>query len=90
MNAICANCGIEITWQPTVVDGQTYCCLGCSLGGPCSCDYSNLPKVGEFRAVVRRTSVILLATRSGRSETRHEAAASRAADDSGSGVDRRG
>lgn len=66
MNPICTNCGIEITWQPTVVDGHTYCCLGCALGGPCSCDYSNLPKVGEFRAVVCRASVILLSSRSGR------------------------
>jgi len=66
VNPVCANCGIEINWQPTVVDGRTYCCLGCALGGPCSCDYSNLPRVGEFRAVVCYTSVIVLPARSRR------------------------
>ena len=40
----CANCDIRIQWQGTVVDGMTYCCLGCSQGGPCSCDYFNLPR----------------------------------------------
>jgi hypothetical protein len=39
-NLICANCGIEIRWRPTIVDGVPYCCLGCSRGGPCECDYS--------------------------------------------------
>lgn len=64
MNPVCANCGIEIHWQPTIVDGQAYCCLGCALGGPCSCDYSNLPRIGELRALVCHTSVILLSPRS--------------------------
>lgn len=40
----CANCGITITWQPTIVDGRTYCCLGCARGGPCTCDYNHLPQ----------------------------------------------
>ncbi len=40
---LCANCGIVIRWQPTIVDGKTYCCLGCARGGPCECDYENLP-----------------------------------------------
>jgi len=40
----CANCGIEIRWQPTIVDGKTYCCIGCSQGGPCTCDYEHLPQ----------------------------------------------
>ena len=39
----CATCDIEIRWQPTVVDGRSFCCVGCSQGGPCSCDYANLP-----------------------------------------------
>ncbi len=39
----CANGGIEIHWRPTVINGAVYCCLGCSRGGPCDCDYSNLP-----------------------------------------------
>jgi len=36
----CANCDIDILWQPTVVEGKTFCCTGCAAGGPCSCDYS--------------------------------------------------
>jgi len=43
MQVACANCGIEIRWQPTIVDAEAYCCWGCSQGGPCTCDYSNLP-----------------------------------------------
>ena len=70
MRPVCANCGIEIDWQPTVVDGRTYCCLGCALGGPCSCDYSNLPRAGEFRSLVCYTSVILLSSRSAGHEPR--------------------
>jgi hypothetical protein len=49
---ICANCGIEIHWQPTIVDGVAYCCLGCSQGGPCECDYSRLPKANDHTAIV--------------------------------------
>ncbi len=60
METRCENCGILITWQPTVVDGQAYCCLGCAVGGPCSCDYSNLPSLEESRAIVRAASVIML------------------------------
>ena len=43
MQVICANCGIKIRWQPTIIEEKTYCCWGCSQGGPCTCDYSNLP-----------------------------------------------
>ncbi len=49
---VCANCGIVIRWQPTIVDGKTYCCLGCAQGGPCECDYDNLPQPGEMRAMM--------------------------------------
>ena len=48
----CANCKIEIHWQPTVIDGVTYCCLGCSQGGPCTCDYSQLPHDKDGAALV--------------------------------------
>ena len=44
MKWVCANCGIEFDWQPTIVDGRVYCCIGCSQGGPCTCDYSCLPQ----------------------------------------------
>ena len=64
MNTRCENCGILITWQPTVVDAHEYCCLGCAVGGPCSCDYSNLPSPEESRAIVRAASVIVLGSRS--------------------------
>jgi len=49
---ICANCGIEIHWRPTIVDSIAYCCLGCSRGGPCECDYSCLPKTDDHTAIV--------------------------------------
>jgi hypothetical protein len=49
---VCANCGIKVHWQPTVIDGVAYCCLGCSRGGPCECDYSNLPQPGDKVALV--------------------------------------
>ncbi|GHO44758.1 hypothetical protein [Ktedonospora formicarum] len=43
--AYCANCDIEILWPPVVVDGKTFCCVGCVAGGPCSCDYSQYHSV---------------------------------------------
>jgi hypothetical protein len=51
MKMICANCGIEFNWQPTIVDGVVYCCLGCSQGGPCTCDYSCLPQPDDPTAL---------------------------------------
>jgi len=54
---ICANCGIEIRWRPTIVDGVPYCCLGCSRGGPCECDYARLPKTDDHTAMVPFTTV---------------------------------
>jgi hypothetical protein len=49
---ICANCGIEIRWRLTIVDGLPYCCLGCSRGGPCECNYSRLPRTDDHTAIV--------------------------------------
>jgi len=56
----CANCGIIIHWQPTIVDGKVYCCVGCSQGGPCTCDYSHLPRPGETKplAPVGKTGIV--------------------------------
>ncbi|MBC8264663.1 MAG: hypothetical protein H8E47_11135 [Anaerolineales bacterium] len=51
MRAVCANCGIEFNWQPTIVDGAAYCCIGCSQGGPCCCDYSRLPQPDDSTAL---------------------------------------
>ena len=53
---VCANCGIEIHWRPTIVDGVAYCCLGCSQGGPCECDYARLPKINDHTAIVPFTT----------------------------------
>ncbi len=53
---ICANCGIEIRWRPTIVDDVAYCCLGCSRGGPCECDYSRLPRTDDHTAIVPFTA----------------------------------
>lgn len=49
---VCASCGIVIRWQPTIVDGEVYCCLGCAQGGPCECDYDNLPQPDGHTAMV--------------------------------------
>lgn len=50
----CETCGIVIRWQPTIVGDKTYCCLGCAQGGPCECDYDNLPHPDEMNALVVR------------------------------------
>lgn len=50
----CANCGIVIRWQPTRIGAQVYCCPGCAEGGPCRCDYDNLPRVDEVQALACR------------------------------------
>lgn len=52
---VCANCGIEIRWQPTIVEGKVYCCPGCTEGGPCDCDYDNLPEPGAVNPLVIQT-----------------------------------
>ena len=49
---VCANCKIVIRWQPTIVDGLSYCCPGCAAGGPCECDYDNLPRSGSTNPIV--------------------------------------
>jgi hypothetical protein len=51
----CQSCGIVIRWQPTIVEDRTYCCIGCAQGGPCVCDYDNLPRVDEINALALRT-----------------------------------
>jgi hypothetical protein len=51
---VCANCGILIRWQSTTIDGRVYCCLGCAQGGPCDCDYDNLPRRDQKNAMVRQ------------------------------------
>lgn len=50
----CHNCGIIIRWQPTIIEGKAYCCMGCAQGGPCECDYDNLPQEDEANALVLR------------------------------------
>jgi len=43
-----------IRWQPTIIGDKTYCCLGCAQGGPCECDYDNLPHPDERNALAVR------------------------------------
>jgi len=50
----CETCGIVIRGQPTIIGDKTYCCLGCAQGGPCECDYDNLPHPDEMNALVVR------------------------------------
>lgn len=52
IEVVCANCGIVVRWQSTTVDGKSYCCLGCAHGGPCECDYDNLPQPDQLNALV--------------------------------------
>ena len=52
---ICANCGIAIHWQSTLVDDKAYCCHGCAEGGPCACDYDNLPPRGAVRPMIHHS-----------------------------------
>jgi len=62
---MCANCRIVIRWQPTIVDGRFYCCLGCAQGGPCECDYDHLPQRDEINPLVLKRSPTLLTDCSG-------------------------
>jgi hypothetical protein len=48
----CITCGIVIRWQPTIVEGKAYCCPGCAEGGPCVCDYDNLPQPDASNPIV--------------------------------------
>ena len=52
--SVCENCGIVIRWQPTIVGCRIFCCPGCAQGGPCECDYDNLPRPDEVNALVLR------------------------------------
>ncbi len=54
MPLVCRNCGIEIEWQPVIVDRQPYCCLGCAQGGPCQCDYDRLPSLDTPATLAQR------------------------------------
>lgn len=49
----CANCHLEITWEPILVQGQAYCCGGCAQGGPCYCSYD--PPEPQQPTVARHT-----------------------------------
>ncbi len=49
----CVNCGIIFSWRPTVIRGSVYCCVGCSRGGPCTCDYAHLPTMDQALPLVK-------------------------------------
>ena len=34
----CDGCGIEIRWEPVVIDDLVYCCKDCSEGIQCQCE----------------------------------------------------
>ncbi len=40
----CYNCFAEFAWEPTIHDGEEFCCSGCVEGGPCICTYDGPPK----------------------------------------------
>ncbi len=63
MPLLCRNCGIEIEWQPVIVDRQPYCCLGCTQGGPCQCDYARLPSPGAPTTLAQRGPTQLMEVR---------------------------
>ena len=50
----CANCGLEIVWEPIRVNGEAYCCSGCAQGGPCCCSYD--PPEGALPLPAAQTS----------------------------------
>lgn len=57
----CANCGIVFSWRPTVIRGTVYCCVGCSRGGPCTCDYARLPSMDQslpLAKISRRENIL--------------------------------
>ena len=35
----CFSCDIELPDDLLIVAGRSYCCSGCSVGGPCCCTY---------------------------------------------------
>lgn len=41
--ATCVGCDAEFAWEPVRYAGLTYCCDGCSAGGPCTCSYDLAP-----------------------------------------------
>ncbi|MEE8045796.1 MAG: 6-carboxytetrahydropterin synthase [Dehalococcoidia bacterium] len=46
-NHTCYNCFAEFSWEPTIHDGEEFCCAGCVEGGPCICTYEGTPKPVE-------------------------------------------
>ena len=47
----CYNCFAEFKWDPTIHDGEEYCCSGCVEGGPCICTYDGPPRPVEVEQV---------------------------------------
>jgi hypothetical protein len=43
----CYNCFAEFSWEPTIHDGEDFCCAGCVEGGPCICTYDRPPQPTE-------------------------------------------
>ena len=47
----CYNCFAEFAWEPTIRDGEEFCCAGCVEGGPCICTYDGPPQPVEVESV---------------------------------------
>ena len=47
----CYNCFADFSWEPTIHDGEEYCCSGCVEGGPCICTYNGPPQPVEAEIV---------------------------------------
>jgi hypothetical protein len=52
----CDSCDIELGAEPVRLSGRSYCCDGCSAGGPCYCTYeeplARLPRNGHSDPLV--------------------------------------
>ncbi len=47
---VCANCEEVIDHTPVYTGGQSFCCTGCGVGGPCACTYHAVEQEGELQA----------------------------------------
>lgn len=47
----CYNCFAEFAWEPTIHDGEEFCCAGCVEGGPCICTYDGPPQPVEAESI---------------------------------------
>ena len=58
MPLACANCEEVISGTPYQADGEVFCCVGCSGGGPCQCTYFGEGSVALEPAVIAETAPV--------------------------------